>query len=75
VWFLREALREDPALADGVRDTLRGLLPAVSESLTPPDRDGTDWEALGAGAEEIRLFALDGLTRRSKIIGVPLETL
>ncbi len=75
VWFLREALREDPALADGVRETLRGLLPAVAESLTPPDRDGNDWEALGASAEEIRAFALDGLTRRLKIIGVPLETL
>jgi ribonucleoside-diphosphate reductase beta chain len=75
VWFLREALREDPALADGVRETLRGLLPAVAESLTPPDRDGTDWEALGASAEEIRAFALDGLARRMKIVGVPLETL
>ena len=75
VWFLRAAIRDDPALADGVRETLRGLLPAVSESLTPPDREGTDWEALGASAEEIRAFALDGLTRRLKIIGVPLETL
>lgn len=48
---------------------------AVAESLTPPDRDGTAWGALGASAEEIRAFALDGLTRRLKIIGVPLETL
>jgi ribonucleoside-diphosphate reductase beta chain len=75
VWFLREAVRGDPALADGVRETLRGLLPAVSESLTPPDRDGADWEALGASVEEIRGFALDGLSHRLKVIGVPLETL
>ena len=47
-WFLREAVRRDPALADSVRTTLRELLPAVAESLTPPDRDDTDWDALGA---------------------------
>jgi ribonucleoside-diphosphate reductase beta chain len=74
-WFLREAVRSDPALAENVRQTLRALLPAVSTALTPPDREGTDWEALGASAEEIREFALGGLTRRLKIVGVPLETL
>jgi ribonucleoside-diphosphate reductase beta chain len=74
-WFLRAAVEADPALADRVRATLRGLLPAVAESLSPPDREGTDWDALGASAEEIRSFALDGLTRRMKIVGVPLSTL
>jgi hypothetical protein len=54
---------------------LRNLLPAVATSLTPPDRDGTDWEALGAGSDEIRAFAVDGLSRRLKIVGVPLDTL
>ena len=58
-----------------MRSTLRELLPAVAESLTPPDREGTDWNALGAGAEEIRDFALGGLTRRLDVIGVPLSTL
>ena len=72
-WFLREAVSSDPALAENVRATLRGLLPAVSESLTPPERDGMDWGALGAGGDEIRDFALGGLTRRLKIIGVELE--
>jgi hypothetical protein len=51
---------------------MRTLLPAVADALTPPDRDGTDWDALGASAEEIREFALGGLTRRLKIIGVEL---
>ena len=74
-WFLREAVREDPALAETSRDTLRALLPAVAESLAPPDREGTDWEALGAGADEIRDFAISGLSRRLKIVGVPLESL
>jgi ribonucleoside-diphosphate reductase beta chain len=72
VWYLREAVNRDPALADEVRGTLAALLPAVAESLTPPDRDGTDWDALGASAQEIREFALGGLTRRLKIIGVEL---
>jgi ribonucleoside-diphosphate reductase beta chain len=75
VWFLREAVREQPELADNVRNTLRGLLPAVAESLTPPDREGADWDALGASSEEIREFALGGLTRRLNIVGVPLDTL
>jgi ribonucleoside-diphosphate reductase beta chain len=74
-WYLREAVRADPALADRVRETLRKLLPAVASSLAPPGRDDTDWEALGAGSDEIRAFALDALSRRLKIVGVPLETL
>ena len=43
IWYLREAVSDDPALADVVRATLRELLPAVAESLTPPEREGTDW--------------------------------
>jgi ribonucleoside-diphosphate reductase beta chain len=74
-WYLREAVAASPGLADNVRTTLRGLLPAVAEALTPPDRSGTDWDALGASSEEIRSFALDGLRRRLNVIGVPLETL
>jgi ribonucleoside-diphosphate reductase beta chain len=75
MWFLQTAVASDPELAESARATLRGLLPAVAESLTPPGRDGTDWEALGAGSDEIRAFALNGLRRRMKLIGVPLESL
>ncbi len=74
-WYLRQAVADDPALGDVVRQTLRDLLPAVAESLTPPDRDGADWDALGANSEEIRDFAIGGLKRRLEIIGVPLSTL
>jgi ribonucleoside-diphosphate reductase beta chain len=70
IWYLRDAVSRDPGLADEVRATLADLLPVVAESLTPPDREGTDWDALGASGEEIRAFALDGLTRRLTIIGV-----
>jgi ribonucleoside-diphosphate reductase beta chain len=73
VWFLREALATDEALGDVVRQTLRELLPAVAESLTPPA--DAEASALGASADDLRGFALDGLTRRLKIIGVPLDTL
>ena len=75
VWYLRGAVGAEPALADEVRAALRRLLPAVAEALSPPDREGTDWEALGASAQETREFALGGLTRRMKIIGVQLDAL
>ena len=67
---LRGAVAGDAGLADVVRRTLRELLPAVAESLTPPE--GAEVSALGASADELRSFALGGLTRRLNIIGVPL---
>jgi ribonucleoside-diphosphate reductase beta chain len=74
VWFLRQTVRERPELAEAVRETLRVLLPSVAESLKPPgDGDGST-ELLGVTQEKIREFALNGLTRRLKLIGVPLET-
>jgi hypothetical protein len=72
VWSLREAVARDPSLAGEITATLGRLLPAVADSLTPPDREGADWDALGASVQEIREFALGGLTRRLKIIGVEL---
>ena len=76
VWFLRETVRDHPETADTVRETLRELLPSVAEALAPPDTGAsTDFDAIGASADEIREFALGGLTRRLKIVGVPLDTL
>ena len=74
-WYLREAVRGHAEHADDVRATLRSLLPAVAEAITPPDREGTDWDALGASADEIRDFAISGLSRRLNIVGVPLDSL
>jgi ribonucleoside-diphosphate reductase beta chain len=71
VWFLRETVRAHPERADTVRQTLRDLLPAVAESLKPP---GEGTAALGVTDDDVRNFALHGLTRRLQIIGVPLET-
>jgi ribonucleoside-diphosphate reductase beta chain len=71
VWFLREAVVEHPEMGDVVRATMLELLPAVADSLTLPD--GADSSVLGASQDELRAFALDGLTRRLKIIGVSLD--
>ena len=74
VWFLRETVREHPEQADTVRETLRELLPAVAESLKPPGAGEGSGKVLGVTEDDIRQFALDGMTRRLEIIGVPLET-
>lgn len=71
VWFLRETVKAHPDQAETVRETLRELLPAVAESLKPP---GEGTAALGVTDEDVSNFALQGLTRRLSIIGVPLET-
>jgi ribonucleoside-diphosphate reductase beta chain len=73
VWFLRETIREHPAQADTVRQTLRDLLPHVAESLKLPD-GAAGSGVLGASEDDLRSFALGGLTRRLHIIGVPIET-
>jgi ribonucleoside-diphosphate reductase beta chain len=71
IWYLRKAAR-DPRFAKRIRSKLHDLLPVVATALAPPDQQDTDWDALGATSDEIRQFALDGLTRRLDIIGVPL---
>jgi ribonucleoside-diphosphate reductase beta chain len=73
IWFLQKSATE-PTLAEQIRTTLRELLPATAAALAPPG-EGTDFEALGASSDEIRNFALRGLTRRLKIVGVPLDSL
>jgi ribonucleoside-diphosphate reductase beta chain len=75
VWFLRETVREHPERADTVRQTLRDLLPSVAEALGGAGDEGPDIERLGVSIDEVRQFALDGLTRRLDIIGVPLATI
>ena len=73
VWWLRETVRDDAASAEVVRQTLRDLLPHVAESLKLPG-DGDASAVLGVSEDDLRQFALNGLTRRLEIIGVPLET-
>jgi ribonucleoside-diphosphate reductase beta chain len=73
VWFLRETVREYPEQGDSVRAILRELLPHVAESLKLPG-DGDTSSLLGVSEDELRGFAVAGLTRRLEIIGVPLQT-
>ena len=73
VWFLRETVAAHPETADVLRATLRDLLPAVAESLRPPGNGATS--VLGVTEADLRGFALDRMTRRLQIIGVPIETL
>jgi ribonucleoside-diphosphate reductase beta chain len=76
VWFLRETIRARPEQADVLRETLRDLLPSVAASLAPPDTGSErDFAAIGASGEDIRAFALGGLSRRLEIIGVPIGSL
>jgi ribonucleoside-diphosphate reductase beta chain len=76
IWFLRETVRANPDMGDVVRQTLRDLLPSIAASLAPPDTGSDrDFAAIGASGDDIRAFALDGLTRRLDIIGVPLASL
>jgi ribonucleoside-diphosphate reductase beta chain len=73
VWYLRETVGRHAEQAETVRATLRELLPHVAESLKPPGHGDTS-SLLGVSEDDLRQFALDGLTRRLEIIGVPLES-
>ncbi len=70
-WYLREAIAEHTDMTDVVRATMLELLPAVAESLTLPG--GADASAPGASEDDLRTFALGGLSRRLNLIGVSLE--
>ena len=73
IWYLREAVRADPALRENVRRTVRELLAPAAAALAPPGE--IDPALAGASPEEIQEFALTGLSRRMNIVGVPLSTL
>jgi ribonucleoside-diphosphate reductase beta chain len=70
-WFLREAVREDPALGEVVRRRLVDLLPVVAESVSPPSEGA--WDVLGVEDGALASFGLQTLTRRLKLIGVSLQ--
>lgn len=73
VWFLRGTVREHPEQAEIIRTMLRELLPHVADSLKLPGEDSAA-AVLGVSEDDLRQFALAGLTRRLQIIDVPLET-
>jgi ribonucleoside-diphosphate reductase beta chain len=69
-WFLREAVAADPAMADVIRDQIRGLLPAVAESISPPSEGA--WDVLGVEEGALAEFAAGALNRRLALIGAAL---
>ena len=71
-WYLKRACAQNAALADRMRATLTDLLPIASGVLVPPGQDPNDWELLGYTSEQVNKFAFTALTRRLKVIGVPL---
>ena len=70
-WFLREAVRQDPAMAEVVSTRVLGLLPAVAESVSPPSEGA--WDVLGVEDGALAEFGLGALTRRLKLVGVSLN--
>lgn len=69
-WFLREAVAEDPAMAEVVRRRIFDLLPAVAEAVSPPEEGAFD--ALGVEDGALAEFGLGALNRRLGLIGVSL---
>jgi ribonucleoside-diphosphate reductase beta chain len=71
-WYLKKACTDSPELADRMRTCLHELLPIASGVLVPPGMDPNDWELLGYTSQQVNEFAFTALTRRLKVIGVPL---
>jgi ribonucleoside-diphosphate reductase beta chain len=71
-WYLKKACAENEAMKDRVRSCLQELLPVANGVLVPPGKDPNDWELLGYTSEQVNGFAFTSLTRRLKVIGVPL---
>jgi ribonucleoside-diphosphate reductase beta chain len=68
--FLQQAVAADPRMADVIRERMLDLLPAVAESVSPPSEGA--WDVLGVEDGALGEYGLNALTRRLKVIGVPL---
>jgi ribonucleoside-diphosphate reductase beta chain len=74
-WFLQQKCAEDPRYIKRVQDTLTELLPLAAGVLVPKGYAvGDDYEFFGYTSEEQAAFAYSALSRRLKVIGVPLAT-
>jgi len=71
-WFLKEKC-QDPAIRRRVQARLQELIPVATGVLVPPGvEDPYDYELLGFHSSETHQFAFTALSRRLKVIGVPL---
>jgi ribonucleoside-diphosphate reductase beta chain len=72
-WFLKESAGQDEELARAMQDTLAELIPIAAGVFVPPGTpEGEDWTLLGYSSGTINEFAFKSLSRRLKVIGVPL---
>lgn len=65
--FLQNSVREHPALAEEIYDTLRTIL-----ELNAATGNQTSFEALGLNTDEMRRFNIVQLTRKLADVGIPL---
>ena len=73
-WYLQQKCT-DPAMRERVQQTLAELLPLAAGVLVPKGYSvGDDYEFFGYTSQEQAEFAYSALTRRLKVIGVPLVT-
>jgi len=72
-WFLQQQCRADPGVRERVRAKLVELMPVATGVLVPPGvADPYDYEILGYPSAQTHQFAFSALSRRLKVIGVPL---
>ena len=73
-WYLQQRCAE-PAMRQRVQRTLAELLPLAAGVLVPKGYSvGDDYEFFGYTSQEQAEFAYSALSRRLKVIGVPLAT-
>jgi ribonucleoside-diphosphate reductase beta chain len=71
-WFL-QLKATDPGMRRRIQDSLMELMPIATGVLVPPGvKDPYDYELLGFHSSETHQFAFSALSRRLKVIGVPL---
>ena len=71
-WFLKEKA-QDPAFKRRIQQKLMELMPLAQGVLVPPGvKDPYDYEILGYHSSQTNEFAFTTLSRRLKVIGVPL---
>ena len=72
-WFLKEKAK-DPGLRRRIQASLKELVPIATLVLVPPGHDPSEpFEVMGFPSEVTHAFAFTALSRRLKVIGVPLE--
>jgi ribonucleoside-diphosphate reductase beta chain len=73
-WFLQQKCA-DPAMRERVQRTIAELLPLAAGVLVPKGYEvGDDYEFFGYTSEQQAEFAYSALSRRLKVIGVPMAT-